>query len=327
MLGVYPYPTVMLSIRGIAKGSHYLSYVEKESAGKWTGSGAKLLKLPEDVNKEDFKSVRLGVHPVTEEPLRSHKLVDRVYRKPWGLETYKTKELYDLTISAPKSVSIMALVDPRISTAHEQSVERVLQGMEERNGAMVVAEFHHRYSRKLDPQIHSHLVAGNLSFDGEKWHALGANNLYRGQKEITAGYRDFLLRKLEQDGYRIEYPEIAGVPEEVIAKFSQRSRQRDEAIEQFVEYQGKNPTNREIGILVRDNRDAKAVMPTEEVRERQLERLTPSEHSGLVRLREESKEKEVSYSYDLNDHITEEPAAHHQANWSYGGEKVKSRAF
>jgi conjugative relaxase-like TrwC/TraI family protein len=316
----------MLNIHAMAHAGRYRSYLEREAHGSWKGTGSKLLNLPDDVTKESFSSIRQGLHPDSGEELRIRKVVDRVYRKPWGDEIYRAREMYDLVISAPKSVSVMALVDPRISASHQEAASKVLERMEQRNGAMVVAEYHHHNSRKLDPQEHTHLVAGNLSFDGERWKTLNANKMYRGQGEITEGYREFLFRKLEQKGYQIDYPEIRGVPEEVIAKFSQRSQDRDEAIEQFVEYQGKNPTNREIGILVRDNRDAKAVMPTEEVRERQLERLTPSEHSGLVRLREEAQEKEVSYSYDLNDHVVHESAAHHQQRWSYG-EKPKHRAY
>jgi conjugative relaxase-like TrwC/TraI family protein len=198
--------------------------------------------------------------------------------------------------------------------------------MEQRNGAMVVAEYHHHNSRKLDPQEHTHLVAGNLSFDGERWKTLNANKMYRGQQEITEGYREFLFRRLEQKGYQDRLPRDRGVPEEVIVKFSQRSQDRDEAIEDFLAYQEKHPTNKEIGILVRDNRQGKELMPLEDARERQLERLTPSEHSSLVRLREESQEKQTSYSYDLNDHVTEEPAAQHHVAWSYGS-KERQRSY
>jgi len=317
----------MLSIKAMSHAGLYRSYLEKEGSGSWKGTGSKLLNLPDDVTKENFSSIRKGLHPESGEELRIRKVVDRVYRKPWGDEIYKSREMYDLVISAPKSVSVMAMVDPGISLAHQQSIERVLRHMEQRNGAMVVAEYHHHNSRKLDPQEHTHLVAGNLSFNGERWATLNANKMYRGQQEITEGYREFLFRKLEQKGYQIDYPEIRGVPEEVIVKFSQRTQDRDEAIEDFLAYQEKHPTNKEISILVRDNRQEKPLMSLEEAKQKQIERLTPSEHSGLVRLREESKEREVSYSYDLNSHVVEEPASQHHVAWSYGGEKVKQRGY
>jgi conjugative relaxase-like TrwC/TraI family protein len=316
----------MLNIKAMAHAGLYRSYLEKEGHGVWKGSGSKLLNLPEEVTKESYSSMRRGLHPETGEQLRIRKVVDRVYTKPWGTEVYKAREMYDMVISAPKSVSVMALVDPRISTAHQEAVSRVLERMEERNGAMVVAEYHHHNSRKLDPQEHSHLVAANLSFDGERWKTLNANKMYRAQGEITDGYRAFLLRKLEQEGYKIDYPEIRGVPPELIERFSQRSQERDEAIEEFVAYQGTEPTNKEAAILVRENRQDKELIPLSEARERQLERLTPSERTGLVRLREESQEKQVSYSYDLNDHVVAESASPQQERWSYG-EKPKQRAY
>jgi len=316
----------MLNIHAFAQAKGYRSYLEKEAVGSWKGSGSKLLNLPDDVTKENFSSIRQGLHPETGEELRIRKVVDRVYRKPWGDEIYKAREMYDLVISAPKSVSVMAMVDPRISASHQEAVSKTLERMEQRNGAMVVAEYHHHNSRKLDPQEHTHLLAANLSFDGERWKTLNANKMYRGQQEITDGYRDFLFRKLEREGYRIDYPEIAGIPPEIIEKFSQRSQDRDESIEEFMQYQGKEPTNREISILVRDNRQEKPLMSLEEARRQQIERLTPSEHSGLVRLREEAREKEVSYSFDLNDHVVHESAAHHHVAWSYGG-KEKQRSY
>jgi conjugative relaxase-like TrwC/TraI family protein len=316
----------MLNIHAFASAKGYRSYLEKESPGSWKGSGSKLLNLPEEVTKESFSSVRRGLHPETGEELRIRKVVDRIYTKPWGTEVYKAREMYDMVISAPKSVSVMALVDPRISVSHQESVSRVLERMEERNGAMVVAEYHHHNSRKLDPQEHSHLVAANLSFDGERWKTLNANKMYRAQGEITDGYREFLLRKLEQEGYKIDYPEIAGVPQELIEKFSQRSQDRDELIEDFIAYQEKEPTNKEVSILIRDNRQEKQLMPLAEARERQLERLNAGERAGLMRIKEQAQEKEVSYSLDLDDHVTHESAAPQQKGWSYG-EKPKQRAY
>jgi conjugative relaxase-like TrwC/TraI family protein len=314
---------IMLSIRAMSHAGGYRSYLEKESPGYWKGSGAKLLNLPETVTPETYSLVRRGLHPETEEELRIRKVVDRVYHKPWGTEVYKARELYDLTISAPKSVSVMGIIDPKITEAHQQAVEQTWREMEQRCGPMVIAAYDHHYSRKLDPQEHTHLVAGNLSFDGEKWRTLGANNLYRGQQEITAGYREILLRKLEQQGYRIDYPELAEVPREVIARFSQRAHKRDEAIAGYIEHHGKEPSNREITILVRNHREKKQDLPAEEIRERQLARLSPVERESIVTLKERAAERERPAG--IEDHVEQEAAAHHRA-WSYG-EKPKQRAY
>jgi conjugative relaxase-like TrwC/TraI family protein len=114
----------MLSIHAMAHAKGYRSYLEREAPGSWKGTGSKLLNLPDDVTKESFSSVRQGLHPETGDELRIRKVVDRVYHKPWGDEIYKAREMYDLVISAPKSVSVMAMVDPGISRAHQQSIEQ-----------------------------------------------------------------------------------------------------------------------------------------------------------------------------------------------------------
>jgi hypothetical protein len=84
VLGVLKKGRVMLSIRAMAHGDGYLNYLEKESPGQWVGTGAKILKLDGEVSKEDFHSVRKGLHPETQEKLRIRNVVDRIYNKPLG---------------------------------------------------------------------------------------------------------------------------------------------------------------------------------------------------------------------------------------------------
>ena len=105
-----------------------------------------------------------------------------------------------------------------------------------------------------------------------------------------------LLAKLVQSGYEIENQrdtkgrdsgfEIRGVPQELLAKFSQRSHQRDDAIAVFVEQLGRKPTDNEVAVLVRESRaDKLAEISTCELREKQRARLTPDEEKVLVRMR------------------------------------------
>jgi conjugative relaxase-like TrwC/TraI family protein len=102
------------------------------------------------------------------------------------------RNLYDFTISAPKAVSVQALEDPRLIAAHNTAIFETAQEMERlaatrirKFGAndnrvtsnLVIARYDHDTSRELDPQIHTHLVAGNLTYDGVegKWKALQAS--------------------------------------------------------------------------------------------------------------------------------------------------------
>ena len=113
----------------------------------------------------------------------------------------------DLTFSAPKSVSVLAAVAPeRVSralvAAHEEAVRAAVGWLEDtavqvRRGAggarveagagLVAAAYRHRMSRAVDPQLHTHVVAANLTRGPDGRHtALHGTPLYRAAK--TAGY-------------------------------------------------------------------------------------------------------------------------------------------
>jgi hypothetical protein len=197
--------------------------------------------------------------------------------------------MYDLTISAPKTVSIQGIIDPAMAEAHREAVAQIRQEMEHICGAMVIAQYDHGYSRKLDAQIHSHLVAGNLAHDGQKWRTLHVNEIYRAHKEITTDYRARLAEMLEGWGYKVELrhgvPELAQVPSGLKERFSQRSKQLEEAVLERANELGVRPEdipNRAKKILVRVHREPKQYSPTQDqFRESQLSRLTDAEHSKL----------------------------------------------
>ncbi len=69
--------------------------------------------------------------------------------------------------------------------------------------------------------------------------------------------------------------EIRGVPKELLAKFSQRSIQRDQAIDAFVAQHGRSPTDNEVAVLVRESRADKLIeISTHELRMKQRAKLT-----------------------------------------------------
>ena len=163
----------------------------------------------------------------------------------------------DLTFSAPKSVSLAALVggDGRVVDAHDRAVKRTLAWVE-RNAAetrlrdpetgrmvragdqkIVAATFRHDTSRNLDPQLHTHAVLANMARgeDG-KWRTMANEGLYRRQKLIGMVYRSELAQGLARLGYEIEKShadgrfEIAGVPREVVEAFSTRRAEIEAAV-------------------------------------------------------------------------------------------------
>jgi conjugative relaxase-like TrwC/TraI family protein len=133
------------------------------------------------------------------------------------------RHLYDFTISAPKSVSVMAIVggDDRLIRAHEKAVSEALEELEAHaatrvriNGAnadrttgnLVVAVYDHDTSRELDPQLHTHAVAANLTYDGAEGRrkALQASAIYERRAYLTEVYRNSLAREVRSLGYEIE---------------------------------------------------------------------------------------------------------------------------
>lgn len=76
-------------------------------AGRWYGSEAELLGLKGNATSRDFEAVRQGLDPQTSEFLRQRHSADRIASD--GAEQSKARSLYDMTVSAPKSVSVMAV--------------------------------------------------------------------------------------------------------------------------------------------------------------------------------------------------------------------------
>jgi conjugative relaxase-like TrwC/TraI family protein len=296
--------------------------------GEWHGRGAELLGLRGEVKQEQFEAVREGLHPETGEFLRPRHSADRMGVD--GNEQSKGRSLYDLTFSAPKSVSIQALVggDERLIAVHDKAVREALAETEGHaatrvrlNGAnenrttanLVVASYHHDTSRELDPQLHTHAVAANLTYDGAegRWKALQASGLYERRAYLTEVYRNALAREVRSLGYEIEPRrdskgrdrgfEIRGVSNELLEKYSVRSAQRDAAIEQFTVEHGRKPTDNEVAFLVRETRAGKlAEISTEQVRQQQQVRVSPEEQRSLERLQHNSLEHKRNMPHEIS---------------------------
>ena len=313
----------MLTIRAMSNGQGYSArhlehsdyYAEGERViGQWQGRGAELLGLSGEVNSEQFEAIRQGLDPEIGVFLRQRQSADRVAAD--GTTQSHGRNLYDFTISAPKSVSIMAEVggDERLIQAHQKAVGEALKELEfyaatrvcqdganadRTTGNLVIAVYHHNASRELDPQLHTHAVAANMTFDGAecRWKALQASDIYERRAYLTEVYRNALAREVNGLGYQIEDRrdakgqdagfEIRGLSNSLLEKYSQRSRQRDDAIEKFTAKKGRGPTDNEVAVLVRESRADKLLeISTAEVRQRQMALLSPEETQTLTHLRE-----------------------------------------
>lgn len=315
----------MLTIKAMTGGetyaAHHLSNNDYYSVGEtitghWMGRGAELLGLYGAVDLEDFDAIRQGKNPETGEFLRQRQSADRFNSE--GEQIATARNLYDFTVSAPKAVSVQALEDPRLIADHVEAVTETALEMERlaavrvrKLGAnanrftsnLVIARYDHDTSRELDPQLHTHLVAANLTYDGVegKWKALQASEIYAERAYLTEFYRNSLASKVLRRGYAIENRfeqgkdngfGIAGVEESTLEKYSRRSAQRDAAIRDFMEENGRRPSNNEIARLIRDTREEKLTeITTAEVKARQLARMTPEEAQTAKQLHQLAVER------------------------------------
>src|ERR1700678_1682890 len=228
--------------------------------GEWHGKVAHEWGLQGEVQEEHFQQLANGQHPLTEEQLVRHQ-TPREYVNARG-ETVSTMEhraAWDATFSAPKSVSLTALVggDDHVRQAHRESVKVALGEMEkyvqariggnhpaETTGKWIAASFEHDSARPVNgyaaPQLHTHVVFFNLTeTQNGQWRALQPQELYRSQQYATAIYRSELALRLKDQRYEIErgrsgQPEIVGYTRQYLDASSPRSQQ----IQAYLEQQG-----------------------------------------------------------------------------------------
>ena len=225
--------------------------------GEWQGKLAERYGLRGEVGEQQFARLSEGQHPETGEQLVRHQTA-REYVNDRG-DTVRSMEHragWDATFSAPKSVSLTALVggDDRVRDAHRESVRVALDEMEkyvqarmggnvpaQTTGEWAVAKFEHDSSRPVDgyaaPQLHTHAVVFNVTetADGEA-RALQPQELYKTQQYATAVYRSELAARLQELGYEIErgahgQPEIKGYTQEYLEASSPRRQQIEEHLE------------------------------------------------------------------------------------------------
>lgn len=242
----------MLSLSNVANGSSAAGYYETAddyySAGGspsvWCGQGAAALGLAGAVVPAVFASLLDGRLPTGEA------LHHAAFGRRGGT---------DATFSAPKSVSLAALVggDTRLLEAHRRAVDRALDQAEalaacritaggrtrsERTGNLLVARFEHDLSRACDPQLHSHCVMINATRrpDGQ-WRALDNESLYRNKMLLGVAYRAELAREVQTLGYGVRVThgdgrfELEHIEDRQLNAFSRRSA----AIEAHLKDQGK----------------------------------------------------------------------------------------
>ncbi len=221
-------------------------YVIGNMEERWQGKGAELLGLEGKVDKQVFTELLQGKLPDGSDLTR---IQDGVNKHRPG---------YDLTFSAPKSVSMLAMLggDKRLIDAHNRAVTVALNQVESLastrvkkdgvsetvlTGNLIIARFNHDTSRAQDPQIHTHSVVINATQNGDKWQTLASDTVGKtGFSEtilanrIAFGkiYQNSLRADVESMGYKTVDAgrngmwEMEGVP---VESFSTRSQELLEA--------------------------------------------------------------------------------------------------
>ena len=212
-------------------------------ASFWHGEGAAALGLPKQVSPKAFERILGGYVPGTQTRLGRARDGEHEHRP--GL---------DLTLSAPKSVSLEALLygDRRVLGAHDAAVRATLDwveaallqtrgydpatGQRPRAAAhgLVAAGFRHLTSRDQDPQLHTHCILVNMTRNkAGEWRSVEPTLIRRNVRLLGAYYRQEMARRLIEHGFRIETTmiggvpgfEIAGYPRKLLDAFSSRRRE------------------------------------------------------------------------------------------------------
>ena len=237
----------MLSISNALIGSGHATYYTNlaredyylkggEPPGEWMGTGAARLNVTGAVREKDFLSLFHGFDPQSGKALTQNS----------GKE--KRRGAWDLTFSAPKSVSALwavsdsetrALIEAAQSEAVRASLayleaglicRRGKDGVEMEGASVAIATFLHTTSRAQDPQLHTHAVLLNVGVreDGSTGTLEVKSAFYQ---KLAAGaiYRAELAKRMHDLGYGIEKAEegfaIAGVPQELLDHWSKRRKE------------------------------------------------------------------------------------------------------
>ncbi len=284
----------------------YYSSEEDAHPTKWVGKGAAASGLSGTVNQHEFSSLLSGEAPDGQS--LSGKVVN----------PEKRRAATDFTFSAPKSVSIAALVqgDERVLAAHHQAVSKALSVLEDRyaqtrvsteagrqkvnTGNLTAAVFTHSTSREAEPQLHSHCVVMNATQlpDG-RWFSFSNESAISNKILLGQIYQNELAIALQQQGYQIEPKahgqfELKGYSSELLQTFSTRRQQILKLIEEWEATGSENNLAlREMATLVSRKRKPKEV--DEGVLQRGWQALIQLKGLALPNLPQEEPQSEQQF--------------------------------
>jgi conjugative relaxase-like TrwC/TraI family protein len=291
---------------------------DQQGHSEWQGKLAEQWGLSGPVGNDHFARLTEGQHPETEAQLVRHQ-ASKTYEGKFGKEVTSVEHRagWDATFSAPKSVSLTALVggDERVREAHRESVRVALAELEkytqarignvhapETTGKFVAATFEHDTARPVDgyaaPQLHTHAVIFNVTErDNGQTRALQPQELFASQRYATSVYRSDLAMRLQRLGYELErgkhgQPEIKGYTKEYLEASSPRREQiKDHLREMGIDGAGAAQ------VAAHRTRDSKELLSPEEVLARHRELAAQYGHQA-DRVVAEAREHSQRHVYE-----------------------------
>ena len=328
----------------IRDGSTYLDkhlcandyYAEGESvAGQWQGQLAARLGLAEgqtiQAGDVAFRMLRENVNPATGEKLTQRNVEGSI-------------RFFDFQCSAQKSVSVLHALtgDERLAGAHDRAAARAFAELEgfaacrvragaaawsqdtRATGNLCAAVFRHDASRALDPQLHTHFVVANATWDDRQQMmvALESCEMVKAIRYAGKVYQNELAREVQGLGYQVEQSrndkgmvegfEVQGVSAAVRQRFSKRRAEVEAGIAAFEKTKGRVPSAAEIGVITRQTRSGK--MPeisTPAVRAAQAAQLTAAERKELLAVTTAARQRGPLFD-GTNDHSKPEETTREQ---------------
>ena len=202
----------------LAKGLNYYlkdNYYTKDGGienSDWFGRGAKLVGLSGKIDSKNYSNLLAGKLPGG---LEMRTLIKETKDR-------KSRAATDVTFSAPKSVSLKALLDhdDAMVEAHKKAVARALGVLEQRyitsrvgsnserhleySGNMIACQFHHDTSRAMDPGLHTHNLIMNGTLTKSGWRSVFDDTFRNRSKDIGIIYQNELAREVLRLGYDID---------------------------------------------------------------------------------------------------------------------------
>ncbi|MGH9121231.1 MAG: MobF family relaxase, partial [Acidimicrobiales bacterium] len=219
-------------------------FLEAGAEGRWVGHGSDALGLAGTAAPGQLEAVLDGRAPDGDD-LVEHRLRNR--RAGW-----------DLTLAAPKSLSLLGALSPPDAAASIDGVQRgavedALDYLERRSSCLrggkevpsvglVGAAFEHRASSAGEPHFHTHVLIANLgrTEDGP-WSALHGNSIWPHQRAMGAIYELALRERMRVEGWDVGWTlsarglaDLADVPRSAVEAASSRHMRIAEGLDEFM---------------------------------------------------------------------------------------------